>query len=109
MKTSTTLAAIIATLSITSASATIIDLRTAVESMDKSSLNQFVTFFKQVKIDKDSTTIWKSKTDTYEVAAFGQLDINGMQCKNYFLAMKSGAYTEGTVCYNGKTWLFDVE
>ena len=104
-----TLASIALALTCSTVSATQIDIKTATETMDKQSLNRFVTFFKHVETTKDSSTVWKTKHDTYQLAVYGQMEIGGLECKNYELVIKSGAFATGHVCSTGTNWLFDVE
>ena len=83
----------------TNVSATIIETSTILDTMSKASLTHFKSFMGNVKMDKDVSTSWKSGKEVYEVAVFGQQDVDGMTCKNLVIALKS-AYSESFYCDN---------
>lgn len=93
------------------AQATIIDMKTAYESMHKSDQLQFMKAVNSMKVGETQSSVMPMKNgDVMGLVSSGHINYIGYDCKNYGFAFKSGAQVEGLVCNVGTTskpeWIF---
>lgn len=94
------------------ASATIIDVKTAYDSLAKQDKIAFLKAVNSMKIGETAfSTIAMVNGDLLAFGSSGHVKYMGYDCKNYNLAFKSGAWAEGIVCNVGHEggpaeWIF---
>lgn len=93
------------------ATATIIDMKTAYDSMQKQDKQLFLKAVNSMKLGETLFhTIPMKNGDLMAFGSSGHVKYLGYDCKNYSFAFKSGAWAEGLVCNVGNDgkaeWIF---
>jgi hypothetical protein len=102
-----TLAFALATIITTSASATMVDLSTVIQTMSKEDKQFFAQAVNLTSATENQDIKWKSAKDSWQFTTVFPKMQDGLVCKEYQLSFASGGFASGTMCeVSNQTWRF---